>query len=124
MPTSPSKPNARLEDLVFVGFNRYVAALDRYTGEKAWSWKSPHTGTPVLLLDGDRLIVSVNGYTFCLDPLFGQLVWQNDLPGMGVGIPTLVSLRGSSASAHVIQTAAQQAAASGATGATAASAAS
>ena len=50
----------------------------------------------MLLLDGDRLIVSINGYMYCLDPIFGQLVWSNDLPGMGVGIPSLASDRGGS----------------------------
>ena len=28
-------------DLVFVGFNRWVVALDRYSGEIVWEWKSP-----------------------------------------------------------------------------------
>ncbi len=123
MPKSTSKANPRLEDLVFIGFNSRVAALDRYSGQTVWSWKSPHAGIPVLLLDGDRLIVSVNGYTFCLDPLFGQLVWQNDLPGMGVGIPTLASIRGSLMSPHVMQVAAQQAAASSTAATTSAAAA-
>lgn len=83
------------EDLVFVGFNSRVFALDRYTGEEVWKWKSPEgTASYVgLLLDGDRLIVSVQGYTYCLDPLFGQQVWANPLKGEGTGIPSMTSAR-------------------------------
>ena len=40
-------------DLVFVGFNRWVVALDRYSGEIVWEWKSPKgSGAVSLLLDG------------------------------------------------------------------------
>lgn len=82
-------------DLVFVGFNKQVVALDRYNGELVWSWHAPKgTGFVALLLDGDRLIASTQGYMYCLDPLFGQEVWSNPLEGMGVGVPCLASLRG------------------------------
>jgi outer membrane protein assembly factor BamB len=86
-------PEAKsLGDLVFVGFNSRVAALDRYSGEIVWDWKSPEGGGYVsLMLDGDRLIVSVNGYTYCLDPLFGQEVWRNPLKGFGIGVASLAS---------------------------------
>jgi outer membrane protein assembly factor BamB len=84
--------------LVFLGFNSRVAALDRVTGEILWHWKSPR-GTSnyvALLLDDDRLIVSVQGFTYCLNPLTGEEVWCNPLDGFGYGIPTLVSVNGSS----------------------------
>jgi outer membrane protein assembly factor BamB len=85
-----------LDQLIFVGFNSRVAALNRDTGETVWQWKSPKgIGYTTLLLDGDRLIVSVQGYTYCLDPLTGQQYWYNALPGMGTGVPSLASVRGS-----------------------------
>jgi hypothetical protein len=28
-------------------------------------------------LDDDRLIASTNGYIFCLNPLTGQILWNN-----------------------------------------------
>jgi outer membrane protein assembly factor BamB len=84
-----------VQDLVFVGFNSRVNALDRYTGETVWTWKSPKgSGYAAILVDGDRLIVSVNGYMYCLDPIFGQEVWSNPLPGMGTGVPCLASANG------------------------------
>jgi outer membrane protein assembly factor BamB len=87
--------------LVFLGFNSRVAALNRATGEIVWKWKCPE-GTSkyvALLLDDDRLMVSVEGYTYCLNPLTGEEMWRNPLTGFGLGIPTLVSIHGSSAPA-------------------------
>jgi hypothetical protein len=46
------------------------------------------------MLDGDRLLVSVVGYTYCLNPATGHLMWSNFLSGMGVGVATLSSVRG------------------------------
>jgi outer membrane protein assembly factor BamB len=84
-----------LDQLVFVGFNSRVAALNRDTGETVWKWKCPKgMGCTTILLDGDRLLVSVQGYTYCLDPLSGQQWWVNELPGMGTGVATLASVRG------------------------------
>jgi outer membrane protein assembly factor BamB len=83
--------------LIFVGFNSRVGALDRDSGQLVWQWKCAQgTGIPILLLDGDRLIVSVQGYTYCLDPLTGAQIWQNPLKGMGLGTPCLASARGNS----------------------------
>jgi outer membrane protein assembly factor BamB len=85
-----------LEYLVFVGFNSRVAALHRDTGELHWQWKSPKgSGYTTLLLDGDRLFVSVEGYTYGLDPLTGEQLWYNGLPGFGTGVASLASVAGS-----------------------------
>lgn len=95
MAQSSGSAERRVEDLVFVGFNSRVVALDRYTGELVWQWKSPKgTGFVSLLLDGDRLIASVNGFMYCIEPLFGQQVWDNPLKGLGMGVPSLASVRG------------------------------
>lgn len=101
-----------VRDLVFTGFNSRVIALDRYTGEVVWDWKSPKgTGFISLLLDGDRLIVAVNGYLYCLDPLYGQEVWRNPMRGFGHGVTSLASMYGASASDSIAAIAAQQQAA-------------
>jgi len=101
-----------VRNLIFVGFNSRVAALDRDTGEVVWQWKAPKgTSTFVaLLLDGNRLIASVQGYTYCLNPLNGEQVWVNPLKGFGVGVPCLASVRGTSGfSPPAAQAAAEQA---------------
>ena len=92
---SPASPSVR--DFVYVGFNSQVIALHRDTGELAWHWSAPEgSGFVALLIDGDRLLVSVEGYTYCLQPLTGKGLWYNRLMGYGTGIPSLASVHGSS----------------------------
>ncbi len=87
----------KIKDIVFTGFNKQVIALDRYSGKVIWDWKAPKgSGYAAILLDGDRLVISVRGYIYCLDPLTGKQVWENELKGYGTGIPSVVSIRGSS----------------------------
>jgi outer membrane protein assembly factor BamB len=97
-----------VERLIFVGFNGYVVALDRDTGEIVWSNNELNNGHVTFLLDGDRLIVSTNGYIYCLDPLTGHILWHNPMKGYGCGTASLISVRGSS-SQTVLQQAAQDA---------------
>jgi outer membrane protein assembly factor BamB len=85
-----------VEQLVFVGLNGWVAALDRDSGEIIWCCSELHSGYTSVLLDGDRLIVSTNGYLYCLDPQNGKVVWQNPMKGYRTGIAHLVSVRGKS----------------------------
>jgi len=87
----------KMKDLVFVGFNARVAALDQRTGDIVWQWKaSDGSGYVSLLLDGTSLFASVNGYTYCLDAPTGQQLWQNRMTGFGFGVTSLVSTQGSS----------------------------
>ncbi len=84
----------RIDQLVFVGLRGYVAALDRDTGKIVWSNNDLRSGHTTILLDGDRLIVSCNGYIFCLDPMTGAVRWDNPMSGYGLGVTSLVSVRG------------------------------
>ena len=85
----------QIADLVIVGFNKRVAALDRNTGEIQWRWQAPDgTGFVSLLVDGDRLFAAVNGYTYALDPATGQQLWRNPMKGFGYGVTSLASASG------------------------------
>jgi|GEM_PF-688440 len=106
------RPSLTVDDLVFVGFNSKIAALDRATGDLVWQWKAPKgSGFVAILLDGDQLVVSVSGYTYAVDPATGETLWTNPLKGFGFGIPCLVSTSGSTLghSAAAAETEAQQA---------------
>src|SRR5262245_46542247 len=86
-----------LDELVFVGFNSRVLALDRETGEIVWTWqaaKPKNGGYVTMLLDADRLVVSVNGYMYCLDAATGEQLWYNETKGFGTGVASIVSVRG------------------------------
>ena len=107
-------PTANPADLVCVGVNKRVCALDRYSGELVWTWKATEgSGYVVLLYDRDRLIASIQGYTYCLDPATGEQLWGNPLKGMGLGVPCLASITGSSGTTAITdaEATAQQAAA-------------
>ena len=107
----------RIDHLVFSGFNRRVVAVDRETGDIVWTWKAPKGMSYVsLLLDGDRLIVAVDGYLYCLDPDTGVERWSNPLKGLGTGVTSLASVRGSThVGLQAASAAAQTAAAAAAT---------
>lgn len=99
-----------MSDLIYVGFNSRIAALDRATGELVWNWKAPYgSGFVALLLDGEQLIASVQGYTWALDPSTGDTLWENQLKGFGYGVPCLVSTAGSTLSQSTLAEEEQQA---------------
>jgi outer membrane protein assembly factor BamB len=80
-------------DMVFLGFNKRVVALDRRTGDVVWEWKARKGWQYVslLLVDDEQLIVSACGYTYSLNPLTGDEQWYNSLPGFGTGVTSIVA---------------------------------
>jgi outer membrane protein assembly factor BamB len=82
-----------LGELVFLGFNKRVAALDRRTGDLVWEWKAKKGWQYVslLLVDDEQLIVSACGYTYSLNPLTGEQQWFNGLSGFGTGVTSIVA---------------------------------
>ena len=106
-----------VQKMLFVGFNKRVAALDRDTGTILWQWEAPQgSGFVSLLLEDNRLFVAVNGYTYCLDATNGQQLWLNPMKGFGVGTTSLASVRGQSPHTLLGQSAAEQAQAAAAAG--------
>jgi outer membrane protein assembly factor BamB len=76
-------------NLLFVGVNGYVVALNKSNGAKIWD--KPLTGVgfkPVLMvphLASNTLVVSAGPNLRSLNMRNGQLVWENKLTGMGFG---------------------------------------
>jgi hypothetical protein len=106
-----------LHQLLFLGLNGRVAALDRDSGEIVWEWtaKDPDKhravgGYMTLLVDQGQLFVSANGYTYRLDPVTGTELWANPLRGWGFGPAALATSTAASQQATAAAAAAQQAA--------------
>ena len=99
----------KASDLVIVGFNTQIAALDKFNGEVLWKWKAPHgMGYVAVVLDGERLYASVQGYTYCIDAITGQTRWVNKLEGMGTGVPCVALAGGVSLPSYIEQDAEDQ----------------
>jgi outer membrane protein assembly factor BamB len=97
-----------IENMVFVGLNGRVVALDRDSGEVLWQWQATKFGQQhmTLLPDRDRLIVSAGGYIYCLDPQTGGEHWHNPLTGFGIGVATLATIRSHSTHSEAVAAAA------------------
>jgi outer membrane protein assembly factor BamB len=104
-----------LHQLLFLGLNGRVAALDRDSGEIVWEWaaKDPDKrwavgGYMTLLVDQGQLFVSANGYTYRLDPVTGAELWANPLRGWGFGPTALATSTAASSQILTAAAAAQQ----------------
>ena len=73
----------------------------------------------MLLTDEQHLIVSVSGYTYCLDPATGEQRWFNELKGYGVGVASLAAWGRATAMNTLIAAAEEEAAAAAAAASTA-----
>jgi len=108
-----------VEQLLFVGFNSRVAALVADTGTLVWTWRVPKPRTAayitLLLRNSNQLIVSANGYMYCLEPASGRMLWQNEMAGHGTGVASL-TVAGVAVPA-IVSAAAEQAAATATAGA-------
>ena len=82
------------DDLLFVSFGDTVIAVDRLDGSVVWKWKSSKSAGLVALLPSvDRLFVSINGYTWALDPTNGAELWFQPFKGEGMGVAMLATMR-------------------------------
>jgi len=91
-PPLPERPVLR--DLLFVGLNAGVVALDKRTGGEVWrtllrtGMTSGHRFVTLLLEDG-VLFAHTIGEAFALDASSGRILWKNELRGMGYGLAIL-----------------------------------
>ncbi|MGA2176167.1 MAG: PQQ-binding-like beta-propeller repeat protein [Verrucomicrobiota bacterium] len=78
-------------DLVFIGINGSVVALNCASGAQAWATDLKGVGFVNVVLQNDALLASCDGEIFCLDPLTGNVRWHNPLKGFGTGLATIAT---------------------------------
>lgn len=84
-----------ISNLVYLGTKAHVTAIDRTTGRTFWQTKlkvglSPSGDSFVSLLVDEGLVYAhTYGQLFCLDAANGDVLWQNELEGLGYGIASL-----------------------------------
>jgi outer membrane protein assembly factor BamB len=83
-------------ELLYIGCNGQVAAIDPETGNEVWRatlggglFGSPGAKDVTVLQHEDRVFAGCHGHLSCLDAGTGRVLWQNELKGMGYNDVTL-----------------------------------
>ena len=79
--------------LIFVGIKNAVVALDDRTGTEVWRAELHSSDYVTVLWDGEALLAANAGEVWRLDPARGEVLWHNELKGMGRGLVSLASSR-------------------------------
>lgn len=86
----------KTSDLVFIGINGSVVALNGATGEQVWVKQvggglGGASAFVNIVLQSGVLLATCRGEVFCLDPLTGNLRWHNPLKGYGLGLAAIAA---------------------------------
>ena len=82
----------------FVGVSGTVLAFEKSSGAQLWStYLDGGFGDSFasLATDGTYVFAHTRGKLFCLEAATGQILWMNELAGMGYGTASLCALAGS-----------------------------
>jgi outer membrane protein assembly factor BamB len=79
--------------LLFVGIKDTVIALDDRTGMEVWRAELKRSDYVSVLWDGAALFATNSGEVWRLDPQTGQVLWHNELKGLGRGLVSVASSR-------------------------------
>jgi outer membrane protein assembly factor BamB len=87
--TAPEPPPLLVSPL-FIGSNGFVSAIDPASGRELWRTRlesgvfTSTGGADVsVLVRGELLFAGAAGHLFCLSTVSGEILWKNELPGMG-----------------------------------------
>lgn len=81
------------DDLIFVGLNSFVSALNKFNGQIIWRTNiSSMSGIPLsVIYTNGKILVGAVGKVVCLDALTGQELWTNKLPGLRYSNVSIIS---------------------------------
>lgn len=81
---------------LFIGCNGFVAAISPDDGREIWRTSlgrgflsTTNCQDVCVLEDGDRVLAGSHGYLYALDAETGEILWENELKGMGYNDVTL-----------------------------------
>ena len=81
---------------LYIGCNGHVSAIDVKGGREVWrrelrpGFLSGTRGSDVCVLEHEgRVFAGSGGYLFALDGQTGQILWKNELTGIGLNDVTL-----------------------------------
>ena len=85
--------------LVLVGIKNTVVARDDRSGAEVWRAQLHSSDHVTVLWDGEALLAANAGEVWRLDPARGEVIWHNELEGLGRGLVSLASGRRATATA-------------------------
>jgi outer membrane protein assembly factor BamB len=106
--------------LVFIGIKDTVVALDERTGDEIWRNNVRAGGFVYVMWDGKSVYATSAGEVWRLDPETGNIIWHNELKGLGRGLASIATTRAAGSPSGIqlpavaVQQAAQAAAAAAA----------
>jgi outer membrane protein assembly factor BamB len=81
----------KTSELIFVGIKGSVIALDRATGQEAWSTSLKGMDFVNVILEDEKVLATCCGEIFCLEQTSGRVLWHNPLKGFGRGLATMAT---------------------------------
>jgi outer membrane protein assembly factor BamB len=81
----------KISDLVYIGIKGSVVALNRATGEQAWSTHLKGADFVNVVVQNGAVLASCCGEVYSLDPVTGAGLWHNPLRGFGRGLATIAA---------------------------------
>lgn len=83
------------DELLFVGTNGHVLALEKRTGKTVWTTSLPKTGWPLVAVvyEDEMLYCAAAGRVFAIEPRRGRIRWTNPLRGMSSSSVYLATAR-------------------------------
>ena len=73
-------------DVIYAASYETVVALNRSTGSPLWVQRTRSSKFTTLHFESGRLYVGAAGELYCLNPSSGEILWHNELKGLGRGV--------------------------------------
>jgi outer membrane protein assembly factor BamB len=84
----------KTSELIYVGIEGSVVALNRNTGQQVWATHLKGYDFVNVMVEDDKIFATAQGEVFCLDPATGDGLWHNRLKGFGIGLATIATGNG------------------------------
>lgn len=76
---------------LYLGTRGHVVCINKQDGMEVWRTKLRTRGFAIttLLVQDNALYAGSDGFLYALDPLTGDILWENTLPGLRYSVCTL-----------------------------------
>lgn len=86
-----------MNNQIYIGVHSFVVCIDRTSGKEIWRTKLKRSHVLSVVLSDEIVIAHSGGNLFGLRADTGEILWKNDLPGLGYGYCTIATSTSQSA---------------------------